>query len=214
MKIAGRKRKETCRKRKTRKKRRNVTDVANITQTPPHHHTTTVWKESRQRTMLEDDHAACMQEPASSWHFFKVQRACTTTSHRTTHTHTPTPMVPSVPHWMTCSILQRKLDDYNFFFCTFEIFLLWSSIQCRVNLNYFHSASSPVSRRTWHKTTMANIMREVLDVQRRMYTPNEVALHNCAEDIWLAVFGKVYDLSAFVRKNEGPYLSLPRPCDN
>ena len=46
-------------------------------------------------------------------------------------------------------------------------------------------------------------MREVLGVKRRMYTPNEVALHNCAEDIWLSVFGKVYDVTAFVRENEG-----------
>ena len=50
---------------------------------------------------------------------------------------------------------------------------------------------------------MANVMREVLSVKRRMYTPNEVALHNCAEDIWLSVFGRVYDLTNFVRDNEG-----------
>jgi hypothetical protein len=34
-----------------------------------------------------------------------------------------------------------------------------------------------------------------------------VALHNCAEDIWLAVFGKVYDLTAFVRENQGAFLA-------
>ena len=52
----------------------------------------------------------------------------------------------------------------------------------------------------------SQIMREVLNVKRRMYTPNEVALHNCMEDIWLAVFGKVYDLTSFVRENEGVFV--------
>lgn len=55
---------------------------------------------------------------------------------------------------------------------------------------------------------MTNVMQEVLNVKRRMYTPNEVALHNCAEDVWLAVFGKVYDLTTFVRENEGMFILL------
>ena len=31
------------------------------------------------------------------------------------------------------------------------------------------------------KDDAAKVMRKVLDVKRRVYTPNEVSLHNCAE---------------------------------
>uniref|UniRef100_A0A7S1TZ39 Cytochrome b5 domain-containing protein 1 n=1 Tax=Phaeomonas parva TaxID=124430 RepID=A0A7S1TZ39_9STRA len=40
--------------------------------------------------------------------------------------------------------------------------------------------------------------------RRRYYTPEEMALHNCAEDCWVSVFGKVYDLTEFIAANRGP----------
>ena len=43
-----------------------------------------------------------------------------------------------------------------------------------------------------------------LGKRRRFYTPAEVALHNCAEDCWVSIFNKVYDLTEFIGKNRGP----------
>ena len=36
---------------------------------------------------------------------------------------------------------------------------------------------------------------------RRYYTPAEVALHNCADDIWVSFFNRVYDLTNLVQEN-------------
>ena len=44
----------------------------------------------------------------------------------------------------------------------------------------------------------------VVGKQREFYTPAEVALHNCAEDCWVSIFGKVYDLSDFLSTRRGP----------
>ena len=52
---------------------------------------------------------------------------------------------------------------------------------------------------------------DVIGKKRRYYTPNEVSMHNIAEDCWVSIFGKVYDLSAFLSKHEGP---LAQPIVN
>jgi len=41
-----------------------------------------------------------------------------------------------------------------------------------------------------------------VDERRRMYTPKEVALHNCAEDCWVSIFHKVYDLTDLIRSHQ------------
>eukprot|EP00904_Undaria_pinnatifida_P009298 jgi/Undpi1/5499/HiC_scaffold_2.g00778.m1 len=38
----------------------------------------------------------------------------------------------------------------------------------------------------------------------RYYTPDDVALHNCAEDCWLSLFGQVKDLTELILANRGP----------
>ncbi|CAM9953711.1 unnamed protein product [Pylaiella littoralis] len=38
----------------------------------------------------------------------------------------------------------------------------------------------------------------------RYYTPDDVALHNCAEDCWLSLFGQVVDLTELIMANRGP----------
>ncbi|CAB1116757.1 unnamed protein product [Ectocarpus sp. CCAP 1310/34] len=38
----------------------------------------------------------------------------------------------------------------------------------------------------------------------RFYTPDDVALHNCAEDCWLSLFGQVLDLTELILANRGP----------
>lgn len=35
------------------------------------------------------------------------------------------------------------------------------------------------------------------------YLPNEILLHNTAEDLWVSALGKVYDLSELVKEFEG-----------
>ena len=44
----------------------------------------------------------------------------------------------------------------------------------------------------------------VVSKRRAWYTPAEIALHNCAADCWVSVFGKVYELSALLEKSKGP----------
>ena len=36
---------------------------------------------------------------------------------------------------------------------------------------------------------------------RRYYTPKEVAAHNTADDVWVSLFDKVYDLSLLISRN-------------
>ena len=43
----------------------------------------------------------------------------------------------------------------------------------------------------------------------RYFTPNEVAVHNTAKDIWVSFLGKVYDLTPFVEANSGDVLLKP-----
>lgn len=40
-------------------------------------------------------------------------------------------------------------------------------------------------------------------VRIKWYKPYEVALHNNAEDIWVSLLGKVYDLTQLVQANKG-----------
>ncbi|CAN0405070.1 unnamed protein product [Ascophyllum nodosum] len=40
----------------------------------------------------------------------------------------------------------------------------------------------------------------------RYYTPQDVALHNCAEDCWISLFGQVFDLTEMVLSNRGPFV--------
>jgi len=35
----------------------------------------------------------------------------------------------------------------------------------------------------------------------RFYTPEEVRFHNCADDCWISIFSKVYDLTALIHEN-------------
>lgn len=43
----------------------------------------------------------------------------------------------------------------------------------------------------------------------RYYTPNEVALHNTPNDLWVSFLGKVYDLTVLVTNNKGNELIAP-----
>ena len=36
---------------------------------------------------------------------------------------------------------------------------------------------------------------------RRYYTPNEVSTHNAADNLWVSLFDKVYDLTLLINKN-------------
>ena len=38
----------------------------------------------------------------------------------------------------------------------------------------------------------------------KYYTPDEIRLHNCADDLWVSVFDNVFDLTALVAENRGP----------
>lgn len=38
---------------------------------------------------------------------------------------------------------------------------------------------------------------------QRYFTPNEIALHNRADDLWVSIFHKVYDLTKLVADNDG-----------
>ena len=40
--------------------------------------------------------------------------------------------------------------------------------------------------------------------KRSWYTPAEVSLHNCSNDCWVSVFGKVYELTELLASNKGP----------
>jgi hypothetical protein len=40
--------------------------------------------------------------------------------------------------------------------------------------------------------------------KRRMYTPEELSVHNTAKDCWVSIFYRVFDLSAVIAKNRGP----------
>lgn len=41
------------------------------------------------------------------------------------------------------------------------------------------------------------------DITTKIYSPDEVATHNTPEDCWLALEGKVYDVSGFGAKHAG-----------
>merc|ERR1712131_449149 len=43
----------------------------------------------------------------------------------------------------------------------------------------------------------------------RYYTPNEVALHNTPNDLWVSFLGKVFDLTVLVENNKGNELIAP-----
>ena len=43
---------------------------------------------------------------------------------------------------------------------------------------------------------------------RRFYTPKEVAKHNAADDVWVSLFDKVFDLTLLINKN-----SMRPECD-
>ena len=38
---------------------------------------------------------------------------------------------------------------------------------------------------------------------RRYYTPDEVKIHNTADDCWVSFFNRVYDLTGLIQKNYG-----------
>ena len=40
------------------------------------------------------------------------------------------------------------------------------------------------------------------------YTPNEVAIHNTIEDLWVSFLGKVYNLTPLCEKYKGEFLLL------
>lgn len=40
-------------------------------------------------------------------------------------------------------------------------------------------------------------------VRSKYYTPNEVAVHNTIEDLWVSFLGKVYDLTPLATNNKG-----------
>ena len=44
-------------------------------------------------------------------------------------------------------------------------------------------------------------------VRPRFYTPNEVASHNTASDIWVSFLGHVYDLTKLVEEHSGSFLN-------
>jgi len=47
-------------------------------------------------------------------------------------------------------------------------------------------------------------MAPQLGKHRRYYTQTEVSMHNCAEDCWVSIFHKVYDLTKLIEENRGP----------
>ena len=38
----------------------------------------------------------------------------------------------------------------------------------------------------------------------KYYTPEEVRFHNCADDCWVSIFSKVYDITELIKANRGP----------
>lgn len=41
--------------------------------------------------------------------------------------------------------------------------------------------------------------------KRRYYTPNEVKIHNSANDCWVSIFHEVYDLTELIQLNYGVF---------
>jgi Cytochrome b5-like Heme/Steroid binding domain len=39
--------------------------------------------------------------------------------------------------------------------------------------------------------------------KQQIYTPEEVAVHNIAEDCWVSIFDKVYDVTELIAENRG-----------
>ncbi len=39
---------------------------------------------------------------------------------------------------------------------------------------------------------------------QKYYTAEEIRIHNCAEDCWVSVFDKVFNLTALIKENRGP----------
>ena len=39
---------------------------------------------------------------------------------------------------------------------------------------------------------------------KRFYTPEDLAVHNCAKDIWVSIHNRVFDLTELIRENRGP----------
>ena len=39
----------------------------------------------------------------------------------------------------------------------------------------------------------------------KYFTPNEVANHNTAKDIWVSFLGKVFDLTPLIEEHSGKY---------
>ena len=35
----------------------------------------------------------------------------------------------------------------------------------------------------------------------RYYTPDEIMMHNCAEDCWVSIFDRVYDITSLIHAN-------------
>lgn len=40
----------------------------------------------------------------------------------------------------------------------------------------------------------------------KYFTPNEVSVHNTADDLWVSFLGKVYNLTPLCEKYKGKYL--------
>ena len=57
------------------------------------------------------------------------------------------------------------------------------------NLQFFHSVYNTMGR-------------------QRYFTPNEVSLHNTADDLWVSFLGKVYDLTPLCEKYKGKNASF------
>lgn len=45
-------------------------------------------------------------------------------------------------------------------------------------------------------------------MRERYFTRAELALHNSHDDAWLAIFGKVYDVTPLIAKHEGAMSSM------
>lgn len=54
----------------------------------------------------------------------------------------------------------------------------------------------------------------VVFARAKYFTPNEVCIHNTADDLWVSFLGKVYDLTPLVEKNNGKLnkSSYKNPC--
>ena len=45
---------------------------------------------------------------------------------------------------------------------------------------------------------------QIAYIMAKYYTPDELRLHNSADDVWVSVFDKVYNLTSLVSANRGP----------